>query len=92
MDNFTLRRRPALASRRDAVVAASVIQWLATNVGSAWIQSAQAKVKEAFNKQLTVGSERRRKNRTDPRTPLQRKKAQLDAVRTRLKKSAEEAP
>lgn len=40
-------QRPRVASQRDADVAASVIQWLATNCGAAFLRQCEAKIDEA---------------------------------------------
>ncbi|MCK5604361.1 hypothetical protein KAR91_20900 [Candidatus Pacearchaeota archaeon] len=39
------RRVPALVSDRDAEVAASVIQWLGTNVGTSFVYECESKIK-----------------------------------------------
>lgn len=72
-------------SRRDAVVAASIVQWLATNVGSSFVQRCQQMVDEARRRQITVSTIRRRNREdVDPSTPLERRKKKLDAVRKRI--------
>lgn len=72
-------------SRRDAQVAATVIQWLGTNVGRGFVQEVEAKIKQYTDRQHEIGDERRRDRfNADTRTPLQRRKATLKAARERL--------
>lgn len=85
------RVRPVCVSRRDAVVAASIIQWLGTNVGRGFASMCERHVEEATRLRLETGitrSNKRSRDKTDPRTPLERRKARLDAVRKRLAEAA----
>lgn len=78
------------ASRRDAIVAATLIQWLATNVGSAFIERCKKTFETAAALRLEVGVRRanaRGALKLDQRTPLERRKARLDAARKRLKEA-----
>lgn len=77
-------------TRRDAQVAATVIQWLGTNIGRGFVQEVQEQIKKADERQRELGAERRRHHReqetaNDPEnTPLKKRKRTLDAARERL--------
>jgi hypothetical protein len=73
-------------SRRDAVVAASVIQWLGTNVGRGFVLGVERELEEARKTQQKVRDVRRRSRpNVEPKdTPLERRKKTLDATRERL--------
>lgn len=83
------RVQPVCVSRRDAVVAASIVQWLGTNVGRGFVAGCERLVDEACLKKTEISVRRARaRGRQDSRTPLQRRKARLDAVRKRLAEAA----
>jgi hypothetical protein len=85
-DPLTREVLPVSVSRRDAAVAASIIQWLGTNVGRGFVQGCERVVQEANRLRLEIGVRRAnlRARSEDQRTPLQRRKARLDAARKRL--------
>jgi len=61
-------------SRRDAQVAATIIQWLGTNVGRAFVETVEEEIKRTEAHRRTVQSQRRAVDiRVDQRTPLQRR-------------------
>jgi len=73
-------------SRRDAVVAASIIQWLGTNVGRGFVLEVERELEKARETQRKVSDVRRRmRPYVDPNdTPLKRRKRTLEATRKRL--------
>jgi hypothetical protein len=72
-------------SRRDAVVAASVVQWLGTNVGRAFVLECERQIEAAQARQQKLSAERRRaRGVVDTRSPLVRRKATLAAARKRI--------
>jgi hypothetical protein len=73
-------------SRRDAVVAASVMQWLGTNVGRGFVLEVERQLEDARKRQDVVRATRRRlRPDLDPNdTPLKRRKRTLEATRKRL--------
>jgi hypothetical protein len=84
-DLLTRQLAPVHVTRRDAAVAASIIQWIGTSVGHGFVQGCERVVDEACRLKLEIGVQRaNRRGREDPRTPLQRRKARLDAARKRL--------
>lgn len=75
---LVLRRddgRPCLPSRRDAAVAASVIQWLGTNVGSGFVMTCERKI-DAARDALDKAADRRLLDQQRERMAL--KKAEFD--------------
>lgn len=87
-DLLTQQRLPVCVTRRDAVVASTIIQWLGTNVGGSFVRRCQQKVEEAFARQTEIGVQRARsRKQSDPRTPLERAKDRLATVRARLEKA-----
>ena len=82
--DFTGSYRPAFVTRRDAVIATSIVQWLATNVGDSFVRRCQKIADDARVKQLEVSLRRARQKDRDQRTPLKRRKARLDAVRAKI--------
>ena len=89
-DLLTLNAIPVYVTRRDAAVAASIIQWLGTNVGRGFVQRCERVVDEASRLRLEIGVKRANsRGREDTRTPLQRRKARLDAARKRLADATE---
>ena len=90
-DLLTKQILPAYVTRRDAVIAASIVQWLGTNVGGGFVRRCEQKVKEACAKKTEIGVRRAvGRGRTDPRTPIERRKARLDAARKRIAESVKE--
>lgn len=84
-DPFTRQPFPAVVTQRDAEVAATVIQWLATNIGSAFVEECQAAVARAQQDAEKVGATRRRARETrDTLTTLERDRETLAAARKRL--------
>lgn len=82
------RAMPVHVTRRDAAVAASIIQWLGTNVGNGFVLQCQKRVNDALTKHTEIGVKRAiARGRRDDRTPLQRRKARLDQARERIKKA-----
>jgi len=78
-------------SRRDAMVAATVIQWLGTNVGRGFVLGVEREIDEARKKQEQVQEVRRRLKPAAPQQPGQGGKARkriLTAARERLAKAA----
>lgn len=74
-------------SRRDAVVATSIIQWLGTNVGRGFVLEVERELADARKKQNELRAIRARRKPTpfDPEnTPVKRRKKTLDATRKRL--------
>lgn len=90
------RPYPGPVSRRDAAVAASVVQWFGTNCGSAFLDSVQKEIAKAREQVRAVGWPRRRAHREREaameETPLQRRKRVLDESRARLTASAGRLP
>lgn len=89
-DRWTKQLYPVVVSRRDAAVAASIVQWLGTNVGSGFARGILKKIDDAYANSTQIGFQRRiaqSKNR-DPLPSIERKKKQLADVRARLAKSA----
>lgn len=86
---LTGQRYPAHVTRRDAAIAASVIQWLGTAVGDGFVRRCQAAFEKACAQRTEIGVRRAvARSRIDKRTPLERRKARLDAARKRLKEAA----
>ena len=83
------RTRLVPISRRDAAVAATIVQWLGTNVGRGFVAMCERRIDEATRLRTEL-SVRRANQRVgyDTRTPLQRRKAVLDAARKRLRDAA----
>lgn len=52
-------KRPTMVSRRDAAVAAAVMQWLGTNCGFGFLQTAEAKIARADFRAMRRNEERR---------------------------------
>lgn len=78
-------------TRRDAMVAATVIQWLGTNVGRGFVLGVEREIDEARKKQEQVSAVRRRLKPAAPPPPGQgghAKKRILTAARERLAKAA----
>jgi hypothetical protein len=81
----SIRFVPGDVSRRDAVVVATFVQWLGTNVGRGFIAVCQRIVDEADRLRLEIGVRRNNaRGPIDQLTPLQRRKARLDAARKRI--------
>lgn len=77
---------PVPVSRRDAAVAATIIQWLGTNVGRGFVNRCEAVIKALQERQNEVAQKRwRERPQSDGLTPLQRRKQRLDAARARLR-------
>lgn len=79
-------------SRRDAFVAAAIIQWLGTNVGHGFVLECERLIDAARARQRRVADRRRAERGTtlDSRTPLQRRKDTLAAARKRLADATKE--
>lgn len=77
-------------SRRDAQVAATVIQWLGTNVGRGFVLEAEARIKQATELQRQVADVRRRlRPGADPIIgAAERRKDTLTKTRKRLSAAA----
>lgn len=77
-------------SRRDAQVAATVIQWLGTNVGRSFVIEAEERIKKATELQRQVGNVRRRlRPGPDPLIgAVERRKDTLTKTRKRLTAAA----
>lgn len=74
-------------SRRDAMVAATVIQWLGTSVGRGFVLGVEREIAEARKKQEQVSAVRKRLRPPAPPQPGRGGKAKkdiLDAARKRL--------
>lgn len=73
-------------SRRDAQVAATVVQWLGTNVGRSFVIEAEERIKKATELQRQVGEVRRRlRPGADPIIgAVERRKDTLNKTRKRL--------
>jgi hypothetical protein len=89
-DRWTKQLYPVVVSRRDAAVAASIVQWLGTAVGSSFARRILTKIDEACTKSTEIGVRRavERSRHRDPLPSIERKKKQLADVRSRLAKSA----
>lgn len=78
-------------SPRDAAVAATVIQWLGTNVGRAFVWECESRIKKATEQQNAVRAQRRllKVAPDDNETQLRRDLRKLRATRERIKQAGE---